>query len=211
MVNQALDSDEDEGEDLDPSFAPDEAESSKSPALKRRVSSPTKKPVAKPKAKAVATSAGQGWQNGVPHEILLKIFKYYMLDPQGNVLELNRLKSVCQSWNQVALDPKLLFNVNFSLHSVLKTAKGPASLKRISGQLDFYFTESLSLAGIPLVYENFEALLKKCNPDHLTHLDISNCQKIHKSDKNLSYLKLIADMFPSLTTLKLGAQTVIQD
>lgn len=213
MVNQALDSEEDEGEDLDPSFAPDEDDSSnQSPAPKqRRSTSPTKNKsksaaAAKPRSK-MAGCEGDGWQNGMPHEILLKIFRYFMLEHGGNVLELNRLKSVCQSWNRVALDPKLLFHINFSLHSALKTARGPASLKRISGQLDFFFTQSLSLAGIPLVYENFEALLKKCNPDHLLHLDISSCQKIHKSVKNLSYLKLIGDMFPSLATLKLGAKT----
>lgn len=207
MVSQALDSEEDEGEDLDPSFALDEETSpAKKPAPKRRVSTPSRK---QPVAVGGGGGGGGGWQSGLPHEILLKIFRYYMLDARGNVLALNPLKCVCQTWNRVALDPKLLFDVDFSLHASLKLERGPAALKRLASQLDFFFTERLSLAGIPVVYEQLADLIsKKLNADQLVHLDLSGCLKVHKSAQNLSYLKLVADRLPSLTTLKLGAQNV---
>lgn len=54
------------------------------------------------------------WSNGLPYEILLKIFHYVSKGLNGDVKKLEKMGMVCKYWSYVSIDATLWHNLNMS-------------------------------------------------------------------------------------------------
>ncbi len=59
-------------------------------------------------------TTNSNWSNGLPYEILLKIFHYVSKGFDGDVKKLEKLGMVCKYWSYVSIDATLWHNLNMS-------------------------------------------------------------------------------------------------
>lgn len=168
------------------------------------------------------------WADGLPYEILLQIFRYHaLMNCNGNMRELNKIKNVCKNWSIVANDAKLWHNLKFStlleqeftsnttdkitiqqnvfkIETKIKSLCSNADLKanfnyiRILDLSDLYF----------LTCDHLELILSNCNSKNIFDLSLANCKKINNSNENKLFENVIADYCQNLNYLNLSGLLV---
>lgn len=115
----------DSDESQDPDFSLDETTSAANNHIEQSVV--IKKRRVNDDENPVTYDSGSNWSNGVPYEILFKIFEYCARQADGDIRELSSIRSVCRFWSEVGNDPrlwaKLTVNKLFSLHYVQNPSK----------------------------------------------------------------------------------------
>ena len=163
----------------------------------------------------------------LPYEIMLKIFKYYSVDANGDLNKLNVLKNVCKFWHLVGNDAKLWHHIDFSLlfgyakfkSNELSSKKFSQSfekklvefLKLVAKEDRFQYLEHLNLNNTYcLTCDQLDLILCKTKPSMITQLDLSHCKNLHlsKSHVEICFEKIIADYCPNLRSLNLTGMRV---
>lgn len=174
------------------------------------------------------------WSNGLPYEIMFKIFEYFATNMGGNVRELNNLKDVCKYWSYVANDNKLWFKLKMSaltspkfvMNSDKYKLEKNASSKRDFNLFGIELKNRIDSAGFAeklkfvvclnlsnLVYlscDGLELVLSHCDPAKLRELDVSNCQKLSVSTKGEQYENVLCLYCPNIRKLNLKSMGVIK-
>ena len=163
----------------------------------------------------------------LPYEIMLKIFKYYTVDANGDLNKLKILQNVCKYWKLVGDDPKLWHHIHFSLlfgyakfkSNELSSKKFSQSfekklikfLKLVAKENRFQYLVNLNLNNTYcLTCDQLDLILCKTKPSMITQLDLSHCKNLHlsKSHVEICFEKIIADYCPNLKSLNLTGMRV---
>ena len=158
------------------------------------------------------------WSNGLPYEVLLKIFTYFMDSANGNLNELKRVRYVCKYWSIVSQDSQLWKNIN--LPSILPTNAikyGEKIFKKKMEQFiefslrdnKFLHLEKLKISNQDnITCDHIHSILANCNSKILLELSLTSCKKIDYSSKNLQVEKVIGENCPNLRSLDLSQNEV---
>jgi hypothetical protein len=171
------------------------------------------------------------WSDGLPYEIMLKIFKFYAHDLNGDLKKLENLK-VCKNWLNVASDNELWYSLNmsklfndkfsneFSMHKKsidTPTKTSQCMILKFEKELNkffkrtydpclnlskFSFIVKLNLSYLGyLTADMLDEILVNCKA--LLKLNLTHCKKLNISKKNIVFERSIADRCPNLTSLNL--------
>ena len=160
------------------------------------------------------------WSNGLPYEILLKIFSHFMNLSKGNLNELKRVRYVCKYWSIVSNDSQLWKNIYLSSIMTSNTIKDDEKKfnKKFENFVEFslrdnkfLYVEKLTIFNLHnITCDQIHSILTNCNSKILLDLSLVSCKKINNSSKNLQVEKVIGESCPNLRSLDLSQNEVSQ-
>lgn len=224
---------DEEDEKLDPDFTPLEEADKEETTKRKHIEETAVRKKLKPTKKKSIEETSSDWSDRMPYELLFKIFQYYMSSANGDIRELDRLKSVCEYWSKVAEDPRLWSQLDFSKLLPLafiqqKSTSSSSSSKPSPFKLQARFQAKLkSLLSSSAIKNNLKAvrvlnlsnlacldcdsldsILSSCDSALITGLSLSNCPRLHSSTKSQLFEAIVANYCPNLVSLNLDSLDV---
>ena len=156
------------------------------------------------------------WSEGLPYEILLKIFNLYMNTAGGDLRKLNILRNVCQYWSYVSKDKSLLrtYSIASGFSEVGETMESVKFAKLFRQSLKTSVVKyacTINLSGlIFLTSEHLESVLKHCDPDVLEELNVASCKRILTTTKAscAGFEKVIVRYCPKIRRINMSGLEV---
>lgn len=228
---------DEEDEKLDPDFTPLEEDDKEGTNKRKNIEETAVRKKLKPtnscplKKKSLEQTSPD-WSDRMPYELLFKIFQYYMSSANGDIRELDRLKSVCEYWSKVAEDPRLWSQLDFSKllplafiqqKSTSSSSSKPSPFKlqaRFQAKLKSLLSSSviknnlkavrvLNLSNLAcLDCDSLDAILSSCDGTLITGLSLFNCPRLHSSTKSQLFEVIVANYCSNLVSLNLDSLDV---
>lgn len=167
------------------------------------------------------------WSDGLPYELLCKIFRYYMLYADGDMNKLKNLEQVCEYWKKVSQDDTLWFHVVVSKIIQMTKSKFPGliekkeNLREFESKLnDFYlkndakfrFIVKLDLSHLEyMTGDSLDFILNNCDPNLIEYLNVSACKSISANKSNKPFEEIIAERCPKIKKLYMSELGVVKN
>ena len=162
------------------------------------------------------------WSDGLPYEILLKIFVHFMQQANGDLTELRKVRYVCKYWSAVSNDSQLWQTLALDKILPKHTEKNHPKQnetkfikkfdKFLSCALEqnkFQFLVKLVVFDLQfLTCDHVHLILSNCNQKYFSELTLASCKKVNTSEKGLQIEKVVADFCPNLRLLDLSSNEV---